>query len=108
MNKPKHKKLKIVLIVLLVLIAIPVSCYYAIGPRFYTDKTSNEKCLYYKFDSYYSLYGVNDKSQLEERGIVLGEKIEEQGTDSIYLAEDKYYNEVLVWDTDENAVVFVK
>lgn len=108
MNKSQRKKIKIVLIVLLLLIAIPVSFYYAIGPRFYTDKTSNEKRIYYKFDSYYSLYGVNDISQLEERGVVLGEKIAQRDTASIYLAADKHSNDVLVWDADGNTVVFVR
>lgn len=108
MNKPKHKKLKFAVIVLLFLIAVPVGYDYAIGPRFYTDKTSNEKCIYYKFDSYHSLYGVNDIAQLEERGVVLGEKIAEYDTGSIYRAEDKHKNEVLVWNANDASLVFVR
>lgn len=107
MDKPKHKKLKIAVLVLLLLIAVFVGYDYAIGPRFYTDKTSNEKCIYYKFNSYYSLYGVNDITLLEEHGVVLGEKIAECNAGPVYCAQSNQYDEVLVWDADDT-VVFVK
>lgn len=103
----KHKKIKIVLLVLAALIVLPVGRYYAIGPRFYTDDISNEKRLYYKFNTYYSLYGVNDKSCLEEKGVSLDKKIN-CGGEPIYIAEDANGNEVIVCYYYDNFVVFLR
>lgn len=65
MNKPKYKKRKIVLIVFLILIAIPIGWYYAIGPR---DLTGGglvyEQELYYMGHTYrcvgWTMGGEND------------------------------------------------
>jgi len=102
----KKKKWIIILIISAVIIAVLIGCHYVLGPRFCSDGVSDEKCLYYKSDIYYSMQFIDKPGSLESYGIVLNKKISSRLTEQYYLATDKYADEVIVVEYDDYYTVF--
>ena len=76
----KHKKWMIAIIVVLVAVLTPFAYKELIGPKFYTDDTSNERRIYYKFHEYYCV--GNAKEAYE------GEFVATVGASEIYFIND--------------------
>lgn len=104
----KKKKLIIIFIIFAMIISFPFTWYYAVGPRVCSDGVSNERCLYYKFNIYHSMYSVDYYSDLEKQGIVLKKKIGNYMTEWYYLATDEYGDEIIVADYIDYSVVYKK
>lgn len=101
-----NKKIKIALI-LLALILLPVSWYYAIGPRVCSDGVSNERCLYYRFHIYHSLRAIDKSDSLENHGITLKRQIPDTYIkEEYYLATDKYGDEIIVVAYTDHSMIY--
>ena len=105
----KKKKMIIILIVFAIIISSPFVWYYAIGPRYCSDGVSNERCLYYKFNVYHSLYGFDKSNGLDKYGITLKRQITDTHVkEEYYLVTDEYGKEVIVAEIMDHSVVYIK